>query len=62
MGTVWSLVSTSLRRRQSMDLTGGAVIHNDYVDFCTVRGGKIVAYSAVIGPILPGADDEQKGA
>ena len=36
------------------DWSAGAVIHNDYVDFCTVSEGKVVSYTAVIGPILPG--------
>ncbi|MCC6268434.1 MAG: nuclear transport factor 2 family protein [Dehalococcoidia bacterium] len=35
------------------DWKAGTTIHNDYVDFATVRGGKIVDYSAVIGPLLP---------
>ncbi|MBK8558679.1 hypothetical protein [Candidatus Amarobacter glycogenicus] len=35
------------------DWQAGTTIHNDYVDFATVRGGKIVDYSAVIGPMLP---------
>ena len=38
------------------DWKAGTVIHNDYVDFCTIRDGKIVDYTAVIGPMLPGED------
>jgi len=34
------------------DWRAGATIHNDYADFCTVRDGKIVDYTAVIGPML----------
>lgn len=34
-------------------MKAGTTIHNDYVDFCTVRGGKIVEYAAVVGPLLP---------
>ena len=37
------------------DWKAGATIHNHYVDFCTIREGKIVEYTAVIGPMLPGA-------
>lgn len=36
------------------DWRAGATIHCDYVDFCTVRAGKIVDYTAVIGPSLAG--------
>lgn len=37
------------------DWKAGTVVHNDYADFCTVRDGAIVEYTAVIGPMLPEA-------
>lgn len=35
------------------DWKAGSTIHNDYVDFCTVRDGAITEYTAVFGPMLP---------
>lgn len=39
---------------ETPDGPAGTVLHSDYVDFCTVRGGKIVGYTMVTGPILAG--------
>jgi len=45
---------TSTAAMEGPDYKAGATIHNDYVDFCTVREGLIVEYTAVMGPMLPG--------
>jgi ketosteroid isomerase-like protein len=40
----------------TQDWKAGATIHNDYADFCTVRNGTIVDYTAVVGPMLAGEE------
>lgn len=40
------------------DWKAGTTIHNDYVDFCTVRDAAITEYTAVIGPMLPETTQE----
>jgi len=45
----------SLTMSVAVDMPGfpaGSNLRNDYVDFCTVRDGLIVEYTAGIGPIL----------
>lgn len=37
---------------ETPDGPAGTVLHNDYVDFCTVRDGSIVEYAMVAGPVL----------
>ncbi len=38
---------------ETPDGPAGTQLHWDYVDFCTVRDGRIVEYTSVAGPILP---------